>query len=148
MNRRSVMLLAPLLTAVTLALMGAADRPAAETVSENKKTVQRYMDAFNELDHEAILACLTDDVEWVIPGAVNRKGKADFDAEIENDAFTGKPVIHVTRLTEENGVVVAEGNVRTTRNDGGVLALEFCDVFEMENGKIRKLTSYLMPIPD
>jgi ketosteroid isomerase-like protein len=113
-------------------------------MSPNKQTVERYMEAFGRTDHAAVLACLTDDVEWVIPGAFHLEGKAAFDAEIENDAFVGSPTITVTRLTEENDVVVAEGRVRAMRRDGGLLHLAFCDVFEMRGAKIRRLTSYLM----
>lgn len=117
-------------------------------MSSNKQTVQRFMDGFNRFDHAAILACLTDDVEWVMPGAFHHTGKAAFESEFENDCFTGSPAITVTRLTEEGGVVVAEGRVLSQRKDGGTLYAVFCDVFEMRDGKIRKLTSYLMETPD
>ena len=40
-------------------------------MSQNKKTVQTFMDAFNISDHAALLSCLTDDIEWVIPGTNN-----------------------------------------------------------------------------
>lgn len=113
-------------------------------MTENKKTVDRYMDAFRRTDHAEILSCLTEDVEWLIPGGFHARGKAAFDKEIENDAFTGHPAITVTRLIEEDDVVVAEGSVRTQRKDGAVLNLVFCDVFEMQGGKIRRLSSYLM----
>jgi ketosteroid isomerase-like protein len=117
-------------------------------VSQNKQVVQRYMDAFASSDHAAVLSCLTDDVEWVIPGAFHLTGKAAFDKEIENDAFVGNPAIGVTRMTEEHDVVVAEGRVRTERRAGGFLNLVFCDVFEMRDAKIRRLTSYLMEVPE
>jgi uncharacterized protein len=52
-------------------------------MSQNKQTVQKYFDAFGISDHTAILSCLTDDVEWVIPGAFQLRGKAAFDGEIE-----------------------------------------------------------------
>lgn len=84
-------------------------------MTENKKTVDRYMEAFRRTDHAQILSCLTDDVEWLIPGAFHARGKEAFDKEIENDAFTGHPAITVDRLTEENDVVVAEGSVRAQR---------------------------------
>lgn len=116
--------------------------------SANKKTVQRYMEAFNRTNHAAILACLTDDVEWVIPGAFHLRGKKAFDGEIENDAFVGNPVIRISRMTEEDNVVIAEGSVRSARKDGGMLNAVFCDVFVMRNGKIRHLTSYLMEIKE
>lgn len=38
-------------------------------MTANKKTVEIYMDGFNKSDHKQILSCLTDDVEWVMPGA-------------------------------------------------------------------------------
>ena len=113
-------------------------------MSENKKTVQRYMDAYGRSDHAAVLACLTDDVEWIVPGAFHLKGKDAFDAEIENPAFVGRPAITVTRLTEERDTVIAEGSVRTTKMEGDVVNIAFCDVFEMQGTKVRRLISYLM----
>jgi ketosteroid isomerase-like protein len=115
-------------------------------MTPNKLTVQKYMDAFTRTDHAVILSCLTDDVEWLIPGAFHVTGKAAFDKEIENDAFVGSPAIQVTRLIEEEDVVVAEGTVRAKKTDGSMLNLVFCDVFLMRDAKIRHLTSYLMEV--
>ena len=115
-------------------------------MTRNKQTVQRYMEAFRKSDHAEVLACLTDDVEWVLPGAFHLQGKEAFDREIENEAFIGRPVIDVTRLLEEDEVVVAEGSVRCARRDGGVLNAVFCDVFVMREARISHLTSYLMEV--
>ena len=115
-------------------------------MSENKQTVRRYMSAFTRTDHAEILSCLMDGVEWEIPGAFHVTGKDAFDKEIENDAFVGHPTIVVTRLTEEHDVVVAEGTVHCARKDGGFLDAVFCDVFVMQDAKIKHLTSYLMEI--
>lgn len=104
------------------------------------------MDGFNKLDHAQVLSCLTDDVEWILPGVYHHTGKEAFDKEIENLAFSGKPVIAVTRMIEEDNVVLAEGMVRGQRASGEVLNLVFCDVFEMRNEKIKKLISYLMEV--
>ena|SRR5215813_1176972 len=112
-------------------------------LSENQRTIDKYMAAFRVSDHAAILACLTDDVEWDIPGMHHSRGKAAFDKEIGNEAFTGNPDIVVTRTIEENDVVVAEGTVRTQKRDGAEVRLRFCDVFVMEAGKIKQLVSYL-----
>ena len=117
-------------------------------MSPNKETVQKYMDAFTRSDHAEILACLTDDVEWLIPGMFHVTGKDAFDKEIENDAFVGSPTINVSRMTEEDDVVVAEGSVTAARRDGGRLNAVFCDVFVMQGAKIRHLTSYLMEVKE
>ena len=113
----------------------------------NKDTVRRYMGAFARSDHEAVLECLTDDVEWIVPGAFHLRGKQEFAGEIVNPAFEPKPRIEVSRLVEEGDTVVAEGKVRTQKKDGQLLQLAFCDVFEMRDAKIRKLTSYLHVLP-
>ena len=115
-------------------------------MTENKKTVQRYLDGFNRSDHEQILSCLTEDVEWEMPGAFHHVGKRAFDKEIENDAFVGSPTITTTRMVEENDVVVAEGQVRAKRKDGSVLNAVFCDVFAMTNARIKRLTTYLAEV--
>lgn len=91
-------------------------------MSENKTTVERYMAGFNTSDHALILSCLTDDVEWDIPGAFHLVGKEAFDKEIENDAFVGRPTVTVTM----NAV--------------------FCDVFLMREARIRRLASYLVEV--
>ena len=115
-------------------------------MSENTATVERYMEGFRRGDHAMILDCLTDDVEWVLPGGFHLRGKGEFDHEIENPAFAGHPEIIVSRLTEQHDVVVAEGTVIARRADGAVLTLAMCDVFEMQGGLVRRLTSYLMDI--
>jgi ketosteroid isomerase-like protein len=111
-------------------------------VTENKRTAERYVDGFRKSDHAQVLACLTDDVEWDMPGAFHLAGKAAFDGEIENPAFVGRPTITITRMIEEDDVVVAEGAVRAERSEGGFLDAVFCDVFTMRGGKIRRLTTY------
>jgi ketosteroid isomerase-like protein len=115
-------------------------------MSQNKKTVQQYMDGFNATDHAKILDCLTDDVVWVMPGNYHHEGKEAFDKEIENPNFTGKPIIKIFKMIEENDVVVAEGAVTCSFKNGDLLDAVFCDIFEMRNGKIKKLTSYLMQL--
>ena len=104
------------------------------------------MDGFRRTDHQQILSCLTDDVEWEIPGFFHVRGKEAFDGQIEGDDFVESPAITITRMVEEGDVVVAEGAVRTRRKDGTTLNLAFCDVFEMRGGKIRRLVSYLMEV--
>src|SRR5688572_847743 len=89
-------------------------------MTENKRTVDKYMDGYRRSDHGQVLSCLSDDVEWEIPGAFLLSGKDAFDREIENEAFVGSPTIIVTRLIEENDVVVAEGSARTQRKNGDV----------------------------
>ncbi len=103
------------------------------------------MDGFRKADRAQILSCVTEDVEWEIPGAFHIQGRREFDTHSVDDGFVAGPEITVTRRTEAGDLVVAEGSVRTEKTDGTFLDLAFCDVFEMQNGKIRRLVSYLIP---
>jgi ketosteroid isomerase-like protein len=100
------------------------------------------MDGFRKSEHNQILSCLEDDVEWEMPGTFHLVGKEAFDKEVENDAFVGSPTITVRRMTEENDVVIAEGAVRCQKRDGGFLNAMFCDAFTMQNAKIKRLVTY------
>jgi uncharacterized protein len=115
-------------------------------MTENKRTVEKYIDGFRKSDHERILSCLSDDIEWEMPGAFHLYGKEAFDKEIENDAFIGSPTITITRMTEENDVVAAEGSVSVNKKAGGILKAVFCDVFIMQSGKIKRLITYFVEI--
>jgi ketosteroid isomerase-like protein len=125
-------------------MMMTACKEIFKDISQNKKTVSAYMDGFNVGDHQKILSCLTDDVIWEMPGVYYHTGKVAFDKEIENEAFEGKPTIKVVRMVEEMDIVVAEGTVQGKRKGGEIFNAVFCDIFHMNNGKIKKLSSYLM----
>lgn len=102
------------------------------------------MEGFRTGNHEKILSCLTDDIVWEMPGIYRHVGKHEFDKEIENENFIGSPSIQIIKLIEEDNVVIAEGAVQGKMKNGNTLDAVFCDVFVMENGKIKQLTSYLM----
>ncbi|MFC7523060.1 nuclear transport factor 2 family protein [Parapedobacter sp. GCM10030251] len=132
------------LIGILLMSMVVACRENPDDLSQNKKVVSDNMAGFNAGDHQLILSCLTDDVVWEMPGVYYHSGKAAFDKEIENEAFEGRPIINVIRMVEESDLVVAEGTVQGRRKGGEVFNAVFCDVFHMADGKIKKLTSYLM----
>jgi len=116
-------------------------------MTKNRQIVETYMDAFRTTDRPRILACLTEDVEWLIPGAFHVHGKDEFATHIVDPGFAGHPAITITRWIEENDVVVAEGTVRAPKEDGTHLDVVFCDVFDMRDARIRRLVSYLMQLP-
>ena len=120
------------------------NKPTNNIMSEQKQMVEKYMDGFRATGHKKILSCLTDDVVWEMPGYYLHKGKVAFDKEIENANADGHPDIKVARLVEEGNIVVAEGTVKAKMKDGSMLDAVFCDVFHFTNGKISKLTSYVM----
>jgi ketosteroid isomerase-like protein len=47
-------------------------------MSQNKQTVETFLDAFAKSDLAVILSCLTEDIEWFIPGASHCDRQARF----------------------------------------------------------------------
>jgi uncharacterized protein len=113
-------------------------------MTQNKRTVDAYMAGFRKTDRPQILSCLTDDIEWWNPGAFLARGKIDFDKHIVEEGFVADAAINITRLIEADDVVVTEGSIQTQRKDGTLLNQAFCDVFEMQDGKIRRVISYFI----
>lgn len=113
-------------------------------MSHQKEAVMRYLDGFRKTDHALILSCLTDDVIWEMPGFFYHEGKEAFDREIENPDAEGNPDISVVRLVEEGNIVMAEGAVKARLKGGRSIDAVFSDVFHFRDGKISKLTTYLM----
>jgi uncharacterized protein len=110
--------------------------------SAKKRVVERYIEGFRTGDHEAILACLTEDVTWSMPPYFDLSGRAAFDDALENDASPGLPDIRLTRLVEEGDVVVAQGTVQAALEAGGRIDALFCDVFHFRDDKICRLVTY------
>jgi ketosteroid isomerase-like protein len=116
------------------------------TATSQRELVAEYLDGFRTSDHARILATLTDDVEWVIYGHRTTRGKADFDGEIENPGFTGRPVLEVERVFEDGPVVVTTGEGRGVSVDHGPFRFAFNDLFTFRDGLIARVDSYVVPL--
>ena len=115
-------------------------------MSNHKRVVEAYFDGFRQGDHAAILALLTDDVVWDLPGFARREGKAEFDQEIENEAFTGRPTLALDRLLDEGDAVVAIGTGAASLKSGETHRFAYCDVFTFSGDLISRVESYLVPL--
>jgi uncharacterized protein len=109
-------------------------------LSPNKKLVASYYTS-KGTDYARLLA---DDVELVdwdpgapLTGAVT-KGKAAYVQNRGSREF----VSEITRMTEENNVVVVEGFARGKKKDGGTWTVRFCDAYEIENGKFKRISTH------
>ena len=111
-------------------------------MTSHKTVVEAYIDGFRRTDHEAILACLAEDVVWVLHGYRTLRGKEAFDGEIENDAAVGSPRLNIVRLIEEGNIVVAVGNGEMTLKEAGRVAFVFTEVFTFTADRISRLETF------
>ena len=87
-------------------------------MSRNIETVNTYLDGFRKNDHEQILSCLTDDIEWTVFGAFHLTGKEAYDKAIDGaPEFIDPPELEVVRMVEQGDVVIS--------GMGGVVALGY-----------------------
>jgi ketosteroid isomerase-like protein len=111
-------------------------------VVAHKAVVEAYLEGFRRTDHAAILACLTEDVVWVLHGYRTLRGKAAFDGEIENAAAVGPPEVHLDRLIEEGDTVVAVDTGAMTLKAAGRVAFVFAEVFTFTGDRISRLETF------
>ena len=87
---------------------------------------------------------LADDFEWiewadrVPPGGARTRGKAAFVQNYGEDELHNE----ITRIIEEGNVVVVEGIAHVTKKDGKRFEVQYCNVFDLEHGKIKRKSSY------
>lgn len=117
-------------------------------MSANKQTVRTYIDGFNKSDHEQILSCLTDDIEWTVFGWFHLTGKKAYDEEIGNAAFTGSPKLVIVRMVEEDDVVMAELAGEVMRADGELMRMVMGEVFVMRDTKICERRAFLIELKE
>lgn len=113
-------------------------------MSENIDTVQRYLDGFRKNDHEQILSCLTDDIEWTVFGAFHLRGKKAYDKAIDGAPdFIDPPELNVVRMVEQDNVVMAELTGTAKRAAGGEMRMSMAEVFVMRDGKISERRAWV-----
>ena len=116
--------------------------------SRQKAVVEEYFEGFRRSDHARILACLTDDVVWDLPGYAHLVGRQAFDQEIENDEFVGSPTLTVDRVVEDGDIVVAIGDGKATRTSGVIQRFVYSDVFTFADHRICRVESYVVPLQE
>ena len=116
------------------------------STSQNKETVERYLDGFRRTDHDQILGCLTDDVTWTVFGAFHLAGKAAYDAAIEGPGFAGDPSLDIVRLVEQGDTIMAELIGHVPQQDGSVQRLSMAEVFVLRDGLICERRAWVVPL--
>lgn len=118
-------------------------------MSEGNKDVIRTLNrGFEAGDEAAILACLHDDVVWHVPPYFTARGKEAFRQQISSPNADGPPVIELRSLVSEGDVVTVEGYVTNRFKEGGMFKGLFHNAYRLQGGKVLKMTSYVVPLPE
>lgn len=120
------------------------------SIESNKELVLNTWKAFAKGDIKAAFANMSDEVSWLIPGALPnlsgmRKGKSgilDF-ARQAAKMFPGGLASEIRRVYGDGETVVIEMTNRGKLFNGKDYENEYCFVFEVEAGKIRRVREYV-----
>jgi ketosteroid isomerase-like protein len=119
------------------------------SVETNKELVTNFWSAFSTGDIKIAFAYLSDEISWLIPGNLEMSGLRKGKAEILNFArgaakqFPGGLKSEVRRLYGDGDTVLIEMTNRGKLFNGRDYENEYCFVFEIEAGKIRRVREYV-----
>ncbi len=120
------------------------------SVEANKELVKNFWGAFSKGDIKGAFALLSDEVSWLIPGNLpNLSGLRKGKAEILNFArgaakmFPSGLKSEIHRVYGDGNTVLIEMTNRGKLFNGRDYDNEYCFVFEVEEGKIRRVREYV-----
>jgi len=120
------------------------------SIETNKQMVTSTWKAFVGGDIKNAFANMSDEVSWLIPGNLNnlsglRKGKAAILEFARNAAktFPNGLQTQINRAYGDGDTVILELTNRGKLANGKDYENEYCFVFEIENGKIRRVREYV-----
>ena len=120
------------------------------TSEENKQLVLNFWGAFSKGDIKSAFAAMSDEISWLIPGNLPnlsglRKGKPAILEFARNAAkmFPAGLKSEIRRVYSDDGAVLIEMTNRGKLFNGREYENEYCFVFELEAGKIRRVREYV-----
>lgn len=118
-------------------------------MSRNTYVVNAYLDGFRRNDHEQILSCLSDEIEWTVFGAFRLSGKEAYDQAIDGAPhFIDPPELEVVRMVEQDDVVMAELTGTARRAAGGEMRMSMAEVFVLREGKIAERRAWVIELKE
>ncbi len=120
------------------------------SVETNKEMVKSTWQAFVRGDLKSAFANMSDEVSWLIPGNLKnlsglRKGKTAILEFARNAAkiFPNGLQTQINRVYGDGDTVIMELTNRGKLANGKDYENEYCFVFEIESGKIRRVREYV-----
>jgi ketosteroid isomerase-like protein len=120
------------------------------TAQEKKELVTRTWDAIGKGDIKGAFANMSDDVSWLVPGNLPgvsglKRGKDEILKFMSGvgDTFPEGLQSEIRKVHCDGDTVVVELTNRGKVRNGKQYENEYCFVFELEDGKIRRIREYV-----
>ena len=116
-------------------------------LSLNSDTVQVCLDFFRKNDHEQILSCLTDDIQWPVYSGLRLTGKDAYDKAINGaPEFIDPPQLEVVRMIEQGDTIMAELTGTARRAARGEIRMSMAEVFVLRGGTFAVRRAWVTPL--
>ena len=113
----------------------------------NKEVVDLANAAFRKGDMQAFLDLCADDFEWeMVGGDFHVKGKAHANEEFKNMPECPPPTFSIDREFVSDNRVMCEGRLKMEMPNDIVWEAFYCDIYDLEDGKIKSLRTYAVDI--
>ena len=116
---------------------------------QNKELATRTLTSLLKGDVEATLANMADEISWMVPGNLPvsglKKGKAAVAGFVKGvkQGFPEGLVPEMRKVHADGDTVIVELTNRGKTHNGKDYENEYCFVFEIEAGKIRRMREYV-----
>ncbi|WP_309640903.1 nuclear transport factor 2 family protein [Flavobacterium sp.] len=116
------------------------------TTENNKAVIRKLNKGFEADSDDMILSCLADDVRWDVEGHFTAIGKSEFRDNIRGEMADGPPTITIKNEVAEGNYVAVEGHVSCGMKNGMVFKGVFHNAYYLENGLVKRMNSYVVPL--
>ncbi len=112
-------------------------------MSRNRETIEAYFNAINSEDFDTLASLWHPDAEWRAVAARPRRGKDDV-VTYYPKVFELYPEHHdePTRIIEDGDTIVVEISFNGKTPAGKPITFEAIDVFDLEDGLIKRFSSW------
>jgi len=111
----------------------------------NREVIEAVIKAFDKKDTPALLEYFTDNIEWNMLGDQVTKGKEAIRQMFAADHSSDMVGSTVSHLVVDGDTAVADGEVTMKNKDGNTSTYHYCDLYELVDGKVNKMVTYMVP---
>lgn len=108
--------------------------------------LEKFNEAFAKGDVEYIKDHVTNDIAWNMVGGFNLQGKDAFNESLKEMEGVETLEMQMDTTITNGNKAVSNGTMKIKEASGNIKSFGFCDIYEFENSKVKKMTSYVVPL--
>jgi uncharacterized protein len=109
----------------------------------NKHILEQANAAVTAGDYEGFLSCCTEDTQWNFIGEQVLIGKEAV-RRYMLETYIEPPKFEVSKLISEDNFVIALGKISLEDEQGASTIYDYCDVWQLREGKLHELKAYVI----